>query len=223
MALSGVRDQAETVRDVVSSALEELFIVVGNETADDADMAKGLRRLRLMLRTWGALGPRLWLETQQSVTLVAGTSTYTLSPRVTSVFDAERRSSANNDTPMRILSREEYNRLPNKTATGAPYALWPDRQYDQTQVTVYPVPQTGTTDTLQLGVREVIQDVTELTENVHIPPEWSECVVLNLAVRLAPTFEAQVNPVTATLAQELYESLSGQDREGSVIMRARRH
>lgn len=221
MALPTGRDTVETVQDLGTLALRKLFVVEGHEVPADEDAARALENTRMLLRTWAVNGIRLWLNEQQSVTLVAGQASYTLDPRTLEVFDAYR-SQGNTDSPMRILTREEYNSLPNKTVTGQPYALWPDRRYNSTVITVYPVPQTGTTDTLSLGTKRQILDPVSLGENVEMPPEWSEAIVYNLAVRMAPDFGVEPEPFVVSMAGQLYADLSGQDREGSVKFRLRR-
>lgn len=227
MALSGVRDQAETVSDLVSGALQKIKVLRSGETADADDSALVLTDLRRMLRTWATRGIRLWLTEEQVVTLAADTATYTLNPRTLEIRYAYRRS-GNNDTPIQIFDREEYMRLPNKSVSGAPYALWHDRQYNQTQIKVYPVPN-AVGDTLRLTTKRQIQDVTALGENVELPPEWSEAIVYNLAVRIAPAFSAERelgNPRDPTsvagMAIDLYEMMSAQDRGHSVHMGPRR-
>ena len=217
MALSGVRDGAETVSDIITDALIEIHVSEAGETMNPEDAALGIRYFRRMLRSWAADGVRLWLNEQQTVTLSQDQATYTLGPRTLDVFDAFRRVN-NDDTPIQLLTREEYNSLPNKTVGGLPYALWPDRQVTQTQVTVYPVPTTSA-GTLSLGTKRQIQDVTALSETVEIPPEWSECAMYNLALRLCPAYGVQPNPITASMAGQLYAQMQGQDRGRSLRFR----
>lgn len=216
MALSGVRDTAETAQDIVEAALKKLFITEGDETPEAGDITTGRDALFRMIRTWAVDGVRLWLTENQTVTMVADTATYTLDPRTLDVYDVFRRT-GDNDVPVQIYSREQYNALPNKAVTGQPYIAFFDRQLSSTVMSVYPVPQTGTSDVLHLASKRQIQDVTANTDNVEFPPEWSECLVYNLAVRMAPDFQVEPRSDVVSLAGELYEMLSGQDREGSVM------
>lgn len=224
MALSGVRDQAYTVSDVISDALAKLYILEGGTTPDATSAATALRGLRNMLRTWAVDGVRLWLDAEQAITPVAGTATYTLTVRTLEVKQAFRRN-AGSDTPIRLISREEYNRLPNKASTGNPFAMWVDRDRTSTSVTLYPVPDAASAanDTIYVTGKQQIQDVTDGAQDIDIPPEWSEALVYNLAVRLAPDFNVEVRPDVAGIAMELYTLMKGQDRELSVMMRPRRY
>lgn len=221
MATSGTRDTAETVGQLITDALIEIHVLEENETATAAQTAKGIRWLRRMMRTWNALGCRLWLTDEEVITLAADTATYTLSPRYIGFDYALRRSSAGEDTPIRIYTREEYNRLPNKTASGAPFVIWFDRQAASTVATVYPVPS-AVGDTIRVQARRVVEDPTAVSETMEVPPEWSEAMMYNLAVRMAPGEGVDVlNPITVQMAASLYDQMSGQDREGSVFMRPR--
>lgn len=223
MALSGVRDSAETVGDIINDALLLVHVLEEGETPEAPMSANGMRFLRRMLRTWAAQGVRLWLTEEQTVTLAADTATYALDPRTLEIRNAYRRS-GDNDTPIRIFDREEYMRLPNKTVSGAPYAVWHDRQYNQSQVTVYPIPD-GVGDTIRLTTKRQIQDVTTFTNHMEFPPEWSEAIVYNLAKRLLtpyPGLGAQEVAEIRSMADSLYDTMTAQDRGHSVHMRPRR-
>jgi hypothetical protein len=224
MALSGVRDQAYTVSQVVEDALLKIYAHEAGQTLDAVALANGIRALRNMLRTWAAQDVNLWLDATQTVTPVAGTATYTLSPRALDVSYAFRRNGGN-DTPIRLYTREEYNRLPNKTAPGSPFVLWPDRQRASTVVALYPVPdaQSAANDVIHVVGRYQIQDVTDGAQDIDIPPEWAETLVYNLAVRLGPDYLTDVRPDVLQMADYLFNTMKGQGRERSVYFRPMRY
>lgn len=218
MTTSGVYDSDETVADIVTDALREIGMLEQGDVLSSSDMALGVRRLRLMLRTWAASdGIRLHLHGVQTVSLSAATATYTLSPRALDVKSAMVRVGGA-DTPVRVISIQEYEALTNKDAEGVPFLVWPDRQDTQTQVTVYPVPTASMS--LRLVVDRPVEDVTAQTETVEWPPEWVETIMMNLAVRLAPAFGVDVPrafPLLIAQAQDMKEDLCAQQREGSVF------
>ena len=219
MALSGVRDGSETAGDIVTAALRKIHVLEGGETAEAEDMSSGLATLRRMLRSWSAVGVRLWLNEEQAITLAANTASYELGPRLIEVTGAYRRSGTN-DTPINMMARDGYMRLTNKSASGAPYAFWFDRNLNTSRIVVYPVPSEAGDEIIVLGKRAV-QDVEAITDNMEVPPQWSEAIVYNLALRLAPEFDAEVRPDVSQMASELYAVMAGQDREGSLRMRPR--
>lgn len=223
MALSGVRDQAYTVSSVIADALSKIYVGEAGATVEATAQATCLRALRNMLRTWAVDGVRLWLDTEQTITPVAGTSTYTLAIRTLEIKQAFRRNNGS-DTPIRIYTREEYNRLPDKTVSGSPYLLWPDRDRTSTSVVLYPVPNaySAANDTILVTGKLQIQDVTDGGEDIDVPPEWAECLVYNLAVRVAPDFLVEPRADVVQMADYLYTLMKGQDREKSLYLRPSR-
>lgn len=224
MALSGTYDSTWTVTSIVTAAFKKCKVGISGEPLAAEELADGIISLQLMLRTWSAKGIRLWLNETQSITFVAGTATYTLSPRVIEVFQAYRRADSN-DVPIRVVSRDEYSRFPDKTTPGAPFAVFIDRTRTTTTATFYPVPSaTEVADGMigRLDTKRMAQDATAGEQDIDAPPEWMEAVIYNLAVRLAPDYGQAIDPEVSRMARELYNDLEGQDRESSVIMRAGR-
>ncbi|MEM8615309.1 MAG: hypothetical protein AAGF20_00085 [Pseudomonadota bacterium] len=220
MALPVTRDTTESALDLVNSALRKLHVLEEGTSASDAEVQIGLTNLRYMLRTWAVKGVRLWLTEEQTITLAAATASYTLDPRVLEVSDAFRRSGGN-DTPIQIFDREEYMRLPNKSVSGDPYAIWIDRQRAQAVAYVYPVPSSAG-DTVEITTKRQILDAADASEELEVPPEWSGALVYNLAVWMAPEFRVDPDPVLLSKAATLYEDLEAQDRGHSVHMGPRR-
>lgn len=223
MATSGVRDTLSTALSVVTQALRKIQVGTGGEPLDEEDSSIGLDALNAMIRTWAADGVRLWLTETQSVAVVAATATYTLSSRPLDVLMGYRRTS-DQDTPMRMVTREEYQRLPNKTSAGTPFLFWPNRTRTTTTVSVYPVPAAADVTagtTLRFDVKRQIEDVTATGQEAELPAEWLECLIYNLAVRVAPEFGKTPSALVTAMALDLYNQMSGQDREASLYMRLR--
>lgn len=222
MATSGTRDSAFTVTQIVTDALKQIQVGVGGETLEAEYLAEGITTLKLMARAWSIKGVRLWLHETQSVTLVAGTSSYAITKRPLEVYQAYRRV-GDQDTPIRLVTKEEYTRFPDKTAEGAPFAAWIDRQRESTTAYAYPIPTaTEVTDgmTLRFDIKRPIEDVTAGSEDMEVPPEAVTAVIYNLAVWIAPKFGKSPSREVVMIAGDAFSDLEGQDREGSVYMRS---
>lgn len=222
MATSGVRDTAIAVSSLIAQSLKKIQVGVGGETLAAEYISAGIDAYNSLIRRWAAKGIRLWLNETQSVTFVAGTTTYTLSPRILECYEAFRRAgtgSSINDTPIRIITKEEYERLPNKATAGAPFAVYINRLRTSTTASFYPVPTAANvTDSMvaRLIVKRQIEDITSSTEDAEFPPEWSSALIWNGAVEMAPEFNKMPSPLVLNMAAESFSDLEGQDREGSV-------
>src|ERR1043166_7270018 len=125
MATSGTVSYSMTTNEAVNTVLELVKTTGIGQTAGAVDAALALKWGELQLKTWG-INEKLWITTEGSLTLVASTASYSLplARRITSV----RRRTSNLDTPLIIMSRQEYNDYPSKTSTGYPFQCYFDPQ-----------------------------------------------------------------------------------------------
>ncbi len=221
MALSGEISGSLTVRDIARTSMQLIGgpLTNGEVTARTGDLCVTI--LNGMIKTWQADGCNLWRLSDETVTFPADTKTVTLDPRVLDVMEARYYGGP---TYQRSLSRWEwgaYRELPNKDASGTPVCFTLNKQRDYIEMTIWNVP---TVDTIILysGAR-VIDDVTDLDQEVDVPQEWMECVYYNLADRMLDALDlATMSPATAQRitgrAQALYQKMLDFDRTGSTFM-----
>lgn len=100
------------------------------------------------------------------------------------VYSAATGSSANDvDYPLQqIMSYENYGRIALKGLNSFPNYFFYDQAYPFGNVFIWPIP------TSQYGIYLVIKDLNvvpdTLNDTMVIPPEYEECIVLNLIIRL---------------------------------------
>jgi hypothetical protein len=227
MALSGTRDASDTAATLTADILRKLQVTGIGESPSAEDAAAVLRAIRHMLRTWGRNGVMLWLTQDQTVTPVLATSSYALSIRSIDVLQGWRRTTGN-DMPLRMFTREEYNRLPNKTSSGSPFAYYVDKDRTATNVILYPVPDASSVaaDSFRFTCRVPVQDALEGSQDIDLPPEWTEAIIWNAAARLLPEYHGQDGQsvqIIMQMAKETYDILAGGDREGSLFLRPSRY
>lgn len=224
MATSGTRDGAFTVQQICNEAMSLLQIGIGGETTGAEDLATCITTLKLMGRAWSLKGVKLFLNETQSVTLANGTAAYAITKRPLHVFQAYRRAS-DNDVPVRLIAREEYSRLPDKTTSGPPSQVWIDRTVTATTAYVWPVPgaaEVSAAMTMRFDIKRPIEDVTAGSEDMEVPPEAIPAVTYNLAIWIAPKFNKTPSNEVKMLAADTFSDFEGQDREHSVYMRPAR-
>jgi len=86
MALSGTITFARTAQQICDAALRKIGVLGEGETSSGNQYTDAEEALNLMLRTWSMEGPNLWTDAEQTVPLVSGLATYTLSPRPRQVY-----------------------------------------------------------------------------------------------------------------------------------------
>lgn len=218
MTTSGSSDFSLTAREAITFALKKLRVVDASQTAGAIEAATAQAELNLMLKGWQKY-QNLWRLTEGTVTLVANTVSYVLSPvphRVLSV-----RYLASNSVPMEELSRSEYYDLPNTTSTGFPHSFYVDYQRAAATLKIWQPMATVTTETLTYTYQRKFEDIDSLDNDIDVKQEWLEVVGYNLAKRLAPNFGrskgewfSEVKEEAARLLQDMLDD----DREDEVRM-----
>lgn len=222
MATSGLISSTMTARDVVYRALRIITVYGANDTPSAEDAQEGMEQLNWMLKSWQADGCNLWREEDAAIVIPADTPTVILDPRVIDIQEARLQRDATMQMPMQRWERGQYVTLPNKATSGYPTTFFFRRERDQAALSVWPVPTEDMT--IYASIARVIEDVTDLGQNIDVPQEWNECVYYNLASRLLDVFgTVETRQVLAASirgrAQQLYDQLSNFDRPSSVFFK----
>lgn len=122
------------------------------------------------------------------------------------VYSAVRRI-GNRDIPMNFLSYEEYFELPNKDdPTNTPVSYNYDRQRNSAVIRLWPMPDNSTV-IVKLTISRRIYIFEANSNNPDFPEEWSEPLVLNVAVKLAPAFGKNKGETFTALKMDAQQAL----------------
>lgn len=215
MATSGSTDYSLTARQVVDHALKLIRELDGTQSASGADAKEALVSLNLMLKSWQHSGPHIFRDTFGSLTLTDATASYALNPQPYRVVEARYRDTAGRDIPMFELGRQEYVDLPLKAATGVPTQYYVDYQRGATNLYVWPVLATATTESVQYTFQRRFEDVDSLNEEIDVPQECLDLVAYNLADRLLDLFGKDIPRITQRAAL-LKQQSEDEEREDFV-------
>ena len=223
MALSGTIVFNLTAQQLIDTALKKITVLGEGETSSGDQYTDAQVILNLMLHSWSMAGPNLWTMTEATaVALVSGTQEYTLSPRPRSVMNMRFAIDGVEQYPLSEWDRQDWDRFPMKTQTGNPLKFVLDRQRTATTVKFWPVPSFSSgTYTVPYSFERVWQDVSAPAQDVDVPQEWLETVVMNLAARLADDYRLS-GPIVDRIrerAGNLYELAMNADRRGDVRIR----
>jgi hypothetical protein len=203
------------VQQLITFALQDIGSIAKQETPTSDEMADGLTKLNFMIDAWAVRSLMVLGTILQAFPLVPGQSAYTIgtggnfnTPRPSAVTDAFIRDGNGSDTPVDILTSDEWYALEDKAiATGRPQGLWFDPGLTQQAtgplgtVNLYPAPDPSTPYTLYLGEQGPLTEFASLTSNVTFQPAYYEALEYNLAVRLWPQYHDSGKPIENDLKE----------------------
>jgi hypothetical protein len=161
----------------------------------------------MMLGRWSSEGVNLWAVDLQTVTLVQGTSTYSVPDNTVAMLDAYVTTGTGTSAINRLIlpiSRTEYASYPNKQQQGFPTTYWFDRLLSPT-VTLWPVPDGNEVSFSYYRVRQVQDSNLTSGQTVEIPYYFLEAFAYGLAQRLAMIWSPDKVQLLKPLADEAYD------------------
>ena len=115
-----------TRNELIELAYQDLKVLAEGETLSADLLTTGIKKLNLIMREHDLSGKHLWAiaSTPSTITLVANTFVYTssngLPTTILELVEASYRDGSALDTPLEILTTEQYEGMRNKTETGDP-------------------------------------------------------------------------------------------------------
>ena len=191
-----------TASDLIESAVLKIGAKATGETLTASEAADSLKVLNSMLDSWSidrlyvyqiVQGTHTWTGGAGSMTI--GVSGAINTTRPVKIEDGTFfRDSHNIDTPVKILrERSSYDRIVSKVdTTSFPLFLFYDPAYPLGTIYVYPVPISALT--LKLNTWKPLQNFTDLTTDLALPPGYQWAIEHNLAIHLSPVFALPVPP-----------------------------
>jgi hypothetical protein len=190
---------------IITSALRKLGVIELGDTADADTLANASLVLNLMIKMWATDGLKIWTIDELTLPLVASKTSYTIGPASDLVADKPLKLiqawlrnisvTPNIDTPMQLLSKQEYNILGSKASTGTSNSVYLDPRVNTSTLYVYLTPEafTATTYQMHLVVQRMMSDITTGSATPDFPMEWMQALVWNLADQLAIEYSVPNN------------------------------
>ena len=189
--------------DIIKSSLRKIGVVAQGELPTTDQITEASFALNLLVKSWEADGMPLWALRTTPVPLTVGVNSYEIgigktvnTDKPLKVFQAWNRVSGSSvDIPMRILTRQEYNILGNKTSTGNPIQIFYEPLKDYGILHVFSTPYSTSVSNNQIYIvyQRPYDDFNASTDVPDFPQEWYDAVVYGLAVRLAPEYGVPID------------------------------
>lgn len=191
----------------IADITEEAYERCDSELRTGYDYRTARRSLDLLLLEWQNRGLNLWTVKSDSLTLTAGTATYTLSGERVDIIEGLIRTNAGDasqqtDLHMKRVSVSNYARQTNKLQTGRPIQYWISRAPEAITIHLWPVPDSTQTYTFFYYYLERIEDSGAPGSNtIDVPARYLPALTAGLALQLSMKIPAAAHK-TQTLAIE---------------------
>lgn len=217
MALSGDTSWVLTRDEMITAALFKLGALADGQSASATQVTRAAQALNATITLLQTKGMPLWKRTETTVTLVDGTSSYTISNavKIAAVYVVA------SNTQWELQNHSRYDQLELPTTSGGVPTNWSATPTlnDQT-LRIWPTPDStaATNYTLKVVYQKKFDDFTAAGENPDFPSYWMQAVIYHLAVALAPEYGVPLEDrkVLRSEAKEYLEMASGYgDEDGS--------
>lgn len=195
MTTSASVDFEATRAYIINGALRLVGGIGQGETPTSDQTTEANEALNMMVKAWQADGMPLWALKKYSFALTDGTANYRIgssqtvnTPKPLKIIQAFlRNTSTNDDTPLNIITKQEYWNLGNKTSEGLPSQLMYEPYNLYGDVYLFPTPDATTQSSYQLHIiyQRPFEDFDATGDTPDFPQEWHDALKYGLATRLA--------------------------------------
>ncbi len=158
-------DSHLTRNELIELAYEDIKVKAEGEPLSADLLLTGIKKLNLIMREYDLAGKHLWAisQTPTTIPLVANTFVYTsangLPTNILSIVEASYGNGSGSDTPLEILTTEQYERIGNKAEIGDPRFLFLTENTALASKTLYVSPTLSSVNTQSVvnGTNAVIK------------------------------------------------------------------
>jgi hypothetical protein len=203
---------------------EEAFERAGLEMRTGYDLKTARRSLNILTLEWQNRGLNLFTIESGTISVSAGTATYTLPSGTIDIIEHQIRTGSGTsqvDTALQRVSVATYAQQTNKNTEGRPTQIYVQRLPTETKVTLWPVPDSTTTYTIFYYRLKGIDGLSSGVGSTvtAVPPRFVPCLVAGLAYYIAmkkPDVAARV-PALKQEYEFQFELAAGEDEETASI------
>ena len=194
---------------IIITALRKIGAVEPGDTSATIDaniVTNCAQALNLMVKQWMTEGIKLWTVTEYTLTPVASQTEYIIGPSgpdlvadkpLRLIQGVIRNISVTPyvDTPLQIISKQEYMSLGSKFSTGIANSVYLNPGLTSTSVKLFLTPDTATATNYQivLTCQKPINDISSSSSVPDFPNQWMQALVWGLADQLSLEFGLPIN------------------------------
>jgi len=185
----------------LSEIFEEAFERAGLQMQTGYDLKTARRSLNLLTLEWQNRGLNLWTIDSGTQALTAGTATYQMPADTIDLIEHQVRTGSGTDqidTSLERISVSSYAQQSAKNLQGRPSQIFVDRQATAVNVTLWPVPDSGTYTLSYFRLRGINGVSSGIGTTADVPPRFVPCLAAGMAYYIAmkkPEVAARVGPL----------------------------
>lgn len=197
MATSGVTTNQLTRNQFIEAALRTLGVLAVDQTPSATEYTNANIKLNALVGEFRTKGLNVWQRTTYTMSLVNGTSSYTIGSGQTlntayplHILQAVRIDSAQGTRiSIEVVADFNYNLLP-ANSSGVPIQVNYQPRVNQGTVKLWPTPDAyaASNVSVQLTYLRPIEYFNSSSDTADFPEEWVSALIYGLAVRLAPEY-----------------------------------
>ena len=197
--MAEIRATQETAQDMIESAMRLIGALDQGREAADRELNAGIVALNAMIESWNLRRILIYETSREPFPLTPDRNPHTIGLNVDESGDGDlaiarpssiqsaslKQAGSDTEFAVRILSKEEYQRIPTKNTTGSrPRRLWYEREWPLGKIWLYPI--SGSSSILYLNIWKQLNSGMVLTDKFSVPPGYLRALRWNLALELAP-------------------------------------
>lgn len=197
MATSGVTTNQLTRNQFIEAALRTLGVLALDQTLEATEYTNAVVKLNALIGEFRSKGLQIWERTTYTMTLVDGTSSYTIGSGQTlntayplHILQAVRSDSTQGTRiPIDLISDYNFNLLPTNSS-GVPIQLTYQPRVNVGTIKVWPTPDSYAASNVSITLTYLrpLEYFSASTDTADFPEEWVSAIIYNLAVRMAPEY-----------------------------------
>ena len=206
----------------LSEIFEEAFERAGLQLQTGYDLKTARRSLNLLTLEWQNRGLNLWTIDSGTQALTAGTATYQMPADTIDLIEHQVRTGSGTDqidTSLERISVSSYAQQSAKNLQGRPSQIFVDRQATAVNVTLWPVPDSGTYTLSYFRLRGINGVSSGIGTTADVPPRFVPCLAAGMAYYIAmkkPEVAARVGPLKQEYEFQ-FELAAAEDTDSSSI------
>ena len=201
---------------IITLALRKLGVLEIGSTPDADTISNASMSFNLLIKQFSTDGLKLWKISELVIPLTSGLTSYTLGGsssalmydtlnptvaitdkplKVIQGFYRNIQTTPYIDTPVMLVSKQEYNVLGSKFSTGTANTIFYDPRKLSGVLYVYLTPDLNAQTNIELHIvaQMPLDDLSNALDIPDFPNEWMNCLVWNLADQLYLEYGVPMN------------------------------